>query len=80
MWEVALQAICKAAFLYSLSCHIQPNQIRSHLETRMCYLAHVAVTVQGWRTEQIKKRGFELSLFASQYKAGIREFGLRKSL
>ena len=35
------------------------------------YLARVAVTVQGWRTEQIQKRGFELSLLARQHETGV---------
>uniref|UniRef100_A0AB33IQU5 Uncharacterized protein n=1 Tax=Prevotella sp. GTC17253 TaxID=3236793 RepID=A0AB33IQU5_9BACT len=35
------------------------------------YLARIAVTVQGRRTEQIQKRGLELSLLACQHEAGM---------
>ena len=35
------------------------------------YLTRVAVTVQGWRTELIQKRGFELSLLARQHETGV---------
>ena len=35
------------------------------------YLSRVAVTVQGWRTEQVKKGGLELALFARQHKASV---------
>ena len=34
-------------------------------------LARIAVTMQGRRTEQVKERGLELALLASQYKAGV---------
>jgi len=35
------------------------------------YLSRVAVTVQSRRTEQVKERCLELSLFSCQYKAGV---------
>ena len=35
------------------------------------YLARIAVTVQCWWTEQIKKRRLELALLACQHKAGM---------
>ena len=35
------------------------------------YLSRIAVTMQGRRTEQVKERGLELALLASQYKAGV---------
>ena len=35
------------------------------------YLSCITITVQCWRTEQVKERGLELPLLACQHKAGV---------